>query len=70
MMSLMDTLLPSHPTEGVLSMVDWLQERGYPVGPKRVRRMFKLMGHENIYNKKNLTREALKQFESHTCCVV
>ena len=35
MMSLMDTHLTSHPTEGVLSMVDWLQERGYPVGPKR-----------------------------------
>ena len=55
MMSLMDTHLTSHPTEGVLSMVVWLQERGYPLGPKRVRRMFRLMGHEIIYRRKNLT---------------
>lgn len=41
--SLMDKHLTLHPTEGVLSMVDWLQDQGYPVGPKRVRRMFKLM---------------------------
>ncbi len=59
MMSLMDTHLTSHPTEGVLSMVDWLQERGYQVGPKRIRRMFKLMGHETIYRRKNLTQGAL-----------
>ena len=62
MMSLMDTHLTSHPTEGVLSMVDWLQERGYPVGPKRVRRMFRLMGHETIYRRKNLTKGALKAY--------
>jgi putative transposase len=62
MMSLLDTHLTSHPTEGVLSMVDWLQERGYPVGPKRVRRMFKLMGHETIYRRKNLTKGALRAY--------
>jgi hypothetical protein len=43
-------------------MVDWLQERGYPVGPKRVRRMFRLMGHETIYRRKNLTKGALKAY--------
>ena len=43
MMNLMDKHLLSHPTEGVLSMVDWLREKGYPVGPKRVRRLFGLM---------------------------
>jgi putative transposase len=62
MLSLMDTNLTRHPTEGLLSMVDWLQERGYPGGPKRVRRMFRLMRHETIYRRKNLTRGALKQF--------
>lgn len=62
MMNLMDKHLTNHPTEGVLSMVDWLQGRGYPVGPKRVRRLFKLISHETIYRKKNLTKGALKAF--------
>lgn len=62
MMNLMDKHLTNHPTEGVLSMVDWLQGRGYPVGPKRVRRLFKLISHETIYRKRNLTKGALKAF--------
>jgi len=62
MMSLMDAHLTKHPTEGVLSMVDWLKDRGYPVGPKRIRRLFKLMGYETIYRRKNLTKGALKAF--------
>jgi putative transposase len=48
-MSLMDTHLLNHPTDGDLQMVDWLREHGYPLGPKRIRRMFKLMGLNNIY---------------------
>jgi len=62
MMSLMDKHLTVHPTEGVVSMVDWLQEKGYPVGPKRIRRMFKLMGHDTIYRRKNLTKGALREY--------
>jgi len=62
MMSLMDKHLTLHPTEGVVSMVDWLQEQGYPVGPKRIRRMFKLMGHDTIYRRKNLTKGALREY--------
>ena len=62
MMSLMDKHLTIHPTEGVVSMVDWLQEQGYPVGPKRIRRMFKLMGHDTIYRRKNLTKGALREY--------
>jgi len=62
MMSLMDKHLTVHPTEGVVSMVDWLQEQGYPVGPKRIRRMFKLMGHDTIYRRKNLTKGALREY--------
>lgn len=58
----MDRHLIKHPTEGVLSMVDFLKELGYPVGPKRVRRLFKIMGHETIYRKKNLTKNALREF--------
>jgi putative transposase len=63
MMNLMDKHLLTHPTEGVLSMVDWLREQGYPVGPKRIRRLFKLMGHQTIYRKKNLSKGALKAFK-------
>lgn len=62
MMNLMDSHLLKHPTEGVISMVDWLKEKGYPVGPKRIRRLFKIMGHETIYRKKNLTKGALREY--------
>ncbi len=58
----MDKHLLTHPTEGVLTMVDWLREKGYPVGPKRIRRLFRLMGHQTLYRKKNLTKGALKAF--------
>lgn len=62
MMHLMDRHLLKHPTEGVLSMVDLLKELGYPVGPKRIRRLFKLMGHQTLYRRRNLTKTALKEF--------
>ena len=62
MMHLMDEHLLGHPTEGVVSMVDWLKEKGYPVGPKRIRRLFKLMGHQTLYRRKNLTKGALREF--------
>ena len=58
----MDRHLLNHPTEGVISMVDMLKEMGYPVGPKRIRRLFRLMGHQTLYRKKNLTKGALKEF--------
>lgn len=62
MMTLMDKHLMAHPTEGVVSMVYYLRERGYPVGPKRIRRLFKLMGRETIYRRKNLTKAGLREF--------
>ncbi len=62
MMNIMDRHLLKHPTEGVISMVDMLKEMGYPVGPKRIRRLFRLMGYQTIYRKKNLTKNALKEF--------
>ena len=58
----MDPHLLKHPTEGVGSMVNWLKERGYPIGPKRIRRLFKLMNHKTLYRKKNLTKNALREF--------
>lgn len=62
MMNIMDQHLIKHPTEGVVSMVDMLKDMGYPVGPKRIRRLFKLMGHQTLYRRKNLTKNALKEF--------
>lgn len=62
MMTLMDKHLMRHPTEGVVSMVYYLKERGYPIGPKRIRRLFKLMGRETIYRRKNLTKAGLREF--------
>lgn len=62
MMHIMDRHLLTHQTEGVVSMVDMLRDMGYPIGPKRIRRLFRLMGHQTIYRRKNLTKNALKEF--------
>ena len=62
LMNIMDKHLLKHPTEGVVSMVNFLKEKGYPVGPKRIRRLFKVMGWQTIYRRKNLTKYGLKQF--------
>jgi putative transposase len=56
MMNLMDKHLINHPTEGVRSMVYYLHELGYAVGPKRIRRLFKRMGYQAIYRRKNLSK--------------
>lgn len=62
MMNIMDKHLLLHPTEGVESMVYLLRELGYPIGPKRIRRLFKIMGHQTIYRRKNLTKLGLREF--------
>jgi len=62
MMNIMDRHLLTHSTEGVVSMVDMLRDMGYPVGPKRIRRLFKLMNHQTLYRRKNLTKNAFKEF--------
>ena len=62
MMTLLDKHLTSHPTDGVISMVYYLRELGYPVGPKRIRRLFRLMGRQTIYRRKNLTKAGLREF--------
>ena len=58
----MDKHLVSHPTEGVMSMVFFFIARGYPVGPKRIRRLFRIMGHQTMYRRKNLTKQGVKEF--------
>ena len=62
MMELMDRHLLHHPTEGVWSMVYYLREKGYVVGPKRIRRLFQLMGRQTIYRRKNLTKQGLREY--------
>ena len=62
MMQILDKHLTEHPTEGVKSMVNLLGDLGHPVGPKRVRRLFRLMGHQTVYRRKNLTKLGLKKY--------
>jgi putative transposase len=62
MMALMDKHLMNHPTEGVRSIVFFLHYLGYHVNHKRVRRLFRLMGRETIYRRKNLTKAGLREF--------
>jgi putative transposase len=62
MMEIMDRHLTDHPTEGVMSIVLFFIERGYPVGPKRIRRLLKIMGKQTIYRSKNLTKAGMKMF--------
>ncbi len=62
MMQIMDKHLTDHPTEGVKSLVLFFIARNYPVGPKRIRRLLKLMGRRTIYRRKNLTKQGLKMF--------
>ena len=58
----MDKHLTVHPTEGVISLVLFLIARHYPVGPKRIRRLLKIMGRETIYRRKNLTKLGMKEY--------
>jgi putative transposase len=61
-MHFMDQHLTKHPTEGVKSMVLLLRSKGYPIGPKRIRRLFRIMCRETIYRRKNLTKSGLNEF--------
>lgn len=62
MMNIMDRHLTKHPTEGVKSMVFLLMSMGFIVGPKRIRRLFRIMGRNTIYRRKNLTKSGMKEF--------
>ena len=62
MMNILDKHLTMHPTEGVESMVLFLKDLGHPVGPKRIRRMFRLMGRQTLYRRRYLTKLGLKKF--------
>ena len=40
----------------------WLRDRGFPIGPKRIRRLFRLMNYHTIYRRKNLTKLGLREY--------
>jgi putative transposase len=61
-MEIMDKHLTDHPTEGVVSLVLFLIARHHPVGPKRIRRLLKIMGRQTIYRRKNLTKQGMREF--------
>ena len=62
MMEEMDKHLTDHPTEGVVSLVLFFIARRYRVGPKRIRRLLKIMSRETIYRRKNLTKQGIKEY--------
>ena len=55
-MKLMDSHFLEHPTYGVLQMQDYLQDNGYCVNEKRVRRLLRKMGIMAIYPQRNLSK--------------
>jgi putative transposase len=61
-MKVMDAHLLEHPTEGVKSMEYLLRDQGYTICHKRVRRLLRLMGHEAIYKKRNLSKLGHRQY--------
>lgn len=62
MKNIMDRHLIKHPADGVKSMVYLLTAMGFIAGPKRIRRLFKIMGRYIIYRCKNLTKSGFREF--------
>jgi putative transposase len=62
MMRLMDKNLINHPTEVVLSMVAFLGNNNFHVNPQRILRLFGLMGYQDIYPRKNLSKLGMLHF--------
>ena len=58
----MDRHLTLHPTEGVRSVVLLLMAQHHHVGPKRIRRLLRIMGRQTIYRRKNLTKTGAREF--------
>jgi putative transposase len=54
-MRLQDQEYTDHPFYGVRKMAAWLQNQGYPVGPKRVRRLLRAMGLMAVYPEPRLS---------------
>jgi putative transposase len=57
---LLDEEYTRHPFYGVEKMTFWLQQEGYAVGPKRVRRLLREMGLMAVYPKRHLSLNSLE----------
>ena len=57
---LLDEEYTRHPFYGVPKMTYWLQQQGYGVGPKRVRRLLREMGLRAVYPKPRLSCNPLE----------
>ena len=60
LMRLLDEEYTRHPFYGVPRMTFWLQAGGHRVGPKRVRRLLRLMGLLAVYPKPRLSFNPLE----------
>lgn len=56
LMNMIDEEYTKHPNMGVPSMTEYLRDLGKKCGPKRVRRLMRVMGLEAIYPKPNTSR--------------
>jgi putative transposase len=55
-MRLIDEQYTKTPFFGVPRMTHTVRQMGYPIGPKRIRRLMRTMGIEAIYPKRNLSK--------------
>jgi len=58
LMNKIDEQYTRTPFYGVRKMTAWLRREGYPVNPKRIRRLMRKMALEAVYPKPNLSRAA------------
>lgn len=58
----MDRHFTGYQTEGVASLVLLFNAFNYPLGPRRIRRMLKIMHHQTIYPRKNVSKQGTKEF--------
>ena len=54
--------LTTFPAEGVKSVVNMFKLKGVTVGPKRIRRLLRLMCRETIYRRVNLTKSGKREY--------
>ena len=59
-MRLLDEEYTRHPFYGVPKMTHWLRTQGHEVGPKRVRRLLRLMSLMAVYPKPHLSQNPLE----------
>lgn len=61
-MSRIDKIHMKYPSFGIRRITDELQEQGFDVNRKRIRRLMKIMGIQTIYPKRNLSKPGLAKY--------